>query len=70
MLLIAGQTAGPIGLKFFEDGQGVLKVKKSIFPPHGQRPALQLVSFNSNLAIALDHDEFLASEISKFSPFF
>ena len=50
MFPIAGQTAGPIGLKLFVDthgGQGVLKHKKTkkkfnIFF-YGQRQALQLV---------------------------
>ena len=51
MLLIAGQMAGPNGLKLFVDthgGLGVLKAKKiekkilNIFF-HGQRRALQLV---------------------------
>ena len=45
MLRIAGQTAGPIGLKFFVDTEGwlggVIHKKFNFF--HGQRRAFQLV---------------------------
>ena len=52
MFHIAGQTAGSIGLKFFGDTQGCLRLKKiSIFflqnkkNFHGQRRAFQLVIY-------------------------
>ena len=43
MLPVAGQTAGPIGLKFFVDTHGW---PGGVFF-HGQRWALQLVIYNS-----------------------
>ena len=58
MFPIAGQTAGPIGLKFFVDTQGwpggdrLKKIRNFVFC--GQRRALQLVKdkikFNSSSA--------------------
>ena len=48
MLRIAGQTAGPIGLKFFVDIHG-----RFFF--HGQRRALQLVYYNIIISIKIQN---------------
>ena len=54
MLPIGGQTAGPIGLKFFMDTHGwagsVVGIKNCLtnFFIHGECRALQLVSYNVN----------------------
>ena len=71
MLRIAGQTAGPIGLKFFVDTimVGLVKGNFLFFYLffHGQRLALQLVYYKLGCSDCSEFDELLVGNFSNSS---
>ena len=68
MLRIAGQTAGPIGLKFLWTRLWLALLKEFFyFFSHGQRRALQLVSYKLGCSDCSEFDELLVGNFSNSS---